>query len=287
MNNKTKAVLLILLSAFAFSIMQAFLKLSGDVPVVEKVFFRNLVSCFIAFIMVKKAKLPLFGSKPNRGFLLTRSLLGVTGMALYFYAIGNMNLADSSLLNKLSPFFVTIFAFFFLKEKISKVQVWAMAVVFMSSMLVIKPKFDLSVLPALAGFSSAIFAGAAYTLVRYLGKLEKPATIVFFFSLVSTVVMIPFIMINPVMPSVTQLLLLLGTGVLAAVGQFTLTYAYRMAPASDIAIYNYTNIVFAGWWGFLIWQEIPDWLSITGAVIIVGTSLGLFIHQHRSSRLAS
>ncbi len=280
MSQKTTAVLLILLSAFTFSVMQAFLKLSGDIPVYEKVFFRNLVSCFIAFLIVRKKGLSLFGKKENRGFLMLRSLLGVIGMALYFYAIGHMNLADSSLLNKLSPFFVTIFAASFLKEKITAIQIWALVIVFFASLLVIKPRFDLSVLPALAGFSSAIFAGAAYTAVRYLGKLEKPATIVFFFSLVSTLTMIPFIIANPIMPNMNQLLLLLGTGVLAAIGQFTLTYAYRMAPASDIAIYNYTNIVFAGWWGFMIWQEVPDFMSISGAILIVGISLALFIYQH-------
>jgi drug/metabolite transporter (DMT)-like permease len=98
--------------------------------------------------------------------------------------------------------------------------------VFAAATLIIKPKFDLSVLPALAGFVGAAVAGAAYTLVRYLGSREKPATIVFFFSLISVLGMIPAVAANFVMPKWLEFAALLATGVFAAGGQFGLTYTF-------------------------------------------------------------
>ncbi|MCK4956243.1 MAG: EamA family transporter, partial [Candidatus Cloacimonetes bacterium] len=126
MTNKTKAVIFMLISATAFAITQAFVKLSGDLPVFEKVFFRNIVSLVIAFITCQKKGSSLFGDKPNRSFLLSRSLIGAIGMVLYFFSISNLILADAAMLNKLSPFFVTIFAVIFLKEKLSRIQIPAL-----------------------------------------------------------------------------------------------------------------------------------------------------------------
>ena len=103
----------------------------------------------------------------------------------------------------------------------------------------IKPKFDLSILPALAGFIGAAAAGGAYTLVRYLNSTEKPATIIFFFSIFSVAILtIPAIIFYE-QPSILQLVYLLLTGVFAALGQFGLTFAYRYAPANEVSFYSW------------------------------------------------
>ena len=112
-----------LISALSFAFMGAMVKLAGDLPVIEKVFFRNLISLIVAFVLIKKAGVPLFGLRKNQKYLLLRSLLGLGGVILYFIAISRLSLADSSMLNKLSPFFVTIFALFFLKEKLLKFHI--------------------------------------------------------------------------------------------------------------------------------------------------------------------
>ena len=281
MDNKPKAVLYMLISACAFAVMGAMVKLSGNVPVFEKVFFRNLVSLMMAYVMIKNSQSSFWGKQENRKLLLARAILGLIGVALYFYAISNLILADSAMLNKLSPFFVTLFAAWFLKEKLSPVQIPALVVVFFGAMLIIKPQFDLSILPAIAGATSALTAGASYTVVRYLKDKESPATIVFYFSFVSVVGMIPFVLMDFQLPTAIQLFFLIGTGVFAAIGQFTLTFAYKYAPAAEISIFNYFSILFSAMIGFLIWGEVPDGLSMMGGVLVVAAAGLTFWYSNR------
>jgi len=279
MDNKSKAVILMLISSLAFAGSAAAVKLSGDLPVFEKVFFRNILAVLIAFIAIRRKGDRLWGEKKNRLILLIRSLLGIAGMAMYFYAIQNLYLADSAILHKLFPFFVTIFAAIFLKEKLTKIQIPGMMIAFIASMLIIKPKFDYSVFPALAAFGTALLSGGTYTMVRYLRDKETPATIVFFFSFMSLVILSPLVLLDFQLPTIEQWIYLFMIGLFAAIGQFSLTYAYRYGKASEIAVYNYVNIIFAALLGFLIWQEVPDILSIIGGIVIIGISVIIFYYN--------
>ncbi|GMQ62222.1 DMT family transporter [Vallitalea maricola] len=281
MDNKPKAVLFMLISAIAFALMQTMVKLAGDIPTFEKVLFRNLVSLFVALSVIYRTKTPMFGKKENQKYLLGRSLLGLGGVVFYFYAINNLIMADAAMLNKLSPFFVTIFACIFLKEKLNKIQIPSLIIVFIGAMLIIKPEFSFEVLPAGAGLLSAVCAGAAYTLVRLLKNKENPSTIVFYFSFVSVIVMIPLTILHFQMPVGMQWLYLIGTGIFAAMGQYGLTFAYKYAPASEISIYNYLSIIFAAIMGFIVWGELPDWLSVLGSILIVSTAIVAFVYQNK------
>lgn len=283
MKSKSKAVLYMLLSALFFAFMAAMVKLSGDIPVFEKVFFRNLISLFVAFGALKNSNGSIFGKKENQKYLIARALLGLTGVFFYFYSISKLNLADSAMLNKLSPFFITIFAVTFLKEKLTPMKVISMIVVFLGALLVIKPQWNLSVVPSIAGFLSAAFAGGAYTLVRFLKNRENPATIVFYFSFVSVIGTFPFMLVNFAVPTKIQFIYLVLTGVFAAVAQFALTYSYKYAPASEVAIYNYVNIVFSAIIGFSIWNEIPDILSVIGGTIITLMAIIVYFQGKKSA----
>jgi drug/metabolite transporter (DMT)-like permease len=281
MQIKTKAVLLMLFSAFSFACMGLMVKQAGNLPVYQKVFFRNLVSLFIAFYAIKRTNISLWGEKAHRPFLLLRSITGLLGVICYFFAIFHLNLADSAMLNKLSPFFVTFFAFLFLREKLESYQIVALIVVFSASLLIIKPKFDISILPGIAGFLSAVLAGASYTTVRYLGDKEKPATIVFFFSFISVIGILPFMLFTFVVPTIQQWIFLFATGIFAGIGQISLTYAYRFAPASEIAIYNYSSVIFSAILGFTFLSELSDFFSLLGIAIILLTSLFLFYRNRK------
>jgi len=283
MTNKTKAVILMLVSSLAFALSAAAVKLAGDIPVFEKVFFRNIISVLIAYIIIRKKRMPAFGKLESQKYLVLRSLLGIIGMVLYFYAINNLFLADSAMLHKLFPFFVTIFAAIFLKEKISKIQIPALMIVFLAALLIIKPRFDYSILPALAGFGTAVISGMTYTLVRFLRDHEHPSTIVFYFSFTSLIILTPFIIIDFQIPTMQQLVYLLLIGIFGAIGQFSLTYAYRYGKASEVAIYNYSNIIFAAIIGFVIWGELSDTWSIIGGIMIILISIIVFMYNHKKS----
>ena len=284
-----KAIVFMIASAFSFALMGAFVKFSGDIPLLQKVFFRNLISVFIAFFMVyknsKKGKLQLIKDPGNLPKLILRSVFGLTGVVFYFYAINNMNLADSSMLNKLSPFFVALFASFFLKEKLKRSTMFSMFAAFISALLIIKPQFDLTVIPALSGALSGALAGGAYTILRSLKDKEHPSSIVLFFSLFSVAVLIVPVTIIFKVPDLFQLFSLVMIGVCAAFGQLGLTYAYRYAPASQISIFNYTSILFAGIIGFVLWAEVPDVYSMIGGVGVILSGVVVFLSNSGKLRL--
>lgn len=288
-DNITKGVLCMVGSGLAFAFMGAFVKLAGDIPTFQKVFFRNSVSMIVALVMIRKIgfkNIPLFGHKGNRGMLILRSIMGVSGVGLNFWAINHLFLTDSTMLNKISPFFVTIFAWLFLREKMSKLQIPATIIVFLGALLIIKPEFSMDVLPALAGFGGAAAAGAAYTIIRFLKGKEEPATIIFFFSLFSVVSTFPIMMIQGfVPPTAAQWFYLIMIGVSASFGQFGVTTAYKYAPAAEVSIYNYTSVIFATLIGyFILDKEIPDIWTIIGSVIIVGVAVLIFIYNHKRAK---
>ncbi len=201
MSNKTKAVFCMLISALGFTFMSVTVKYVTGIPLFEKVFFRNLISLVVAFSMLKKSSAPMFGRRENQLALLARSSFGLAGVVLNFYAIANLTLADSSMLGKLSPIFVTIMACIFLKEKIDSKQILSIIITFLGALLVIKPEFSLEMLPSLAGILSAAASGVAYTLLRYLKDKESPDTIIFYFSLISVVFTAPFALAEYVQPT--------------------------------------------------------------------------------------
>ena len=281
MSNKTKAVFCMLISALGFTFMSVTVKYVTGIPLFEKVFFRNLISLGVAFFMLKKSSAPMFGRRENQLALLARSSFGLAGVVLNFYAIANLTLADSSMLGKLSPIFVTIMACIFLKEKIDSKQILSIIITFLGALLVIKPEFSLEMLPSLAGILSAAASGVAYTLLRYLKDKESPDTIIFYFSLISVVFTAPFALAEYVQPTFIQLGLLLATGVFASVGQFGITYAYKFAKATEVSIYNYSAIVFGIILGFIFFGEIPDALSLLGGAIIIAVAFYIFKHNQK------
>lgn len=269
MDNKRKAVLYMILSTLAFSIMQFFVKIVEGIPVYEKVFFRNLVSFIVSLIILLIIKKPLFGNKGSKKFLLFRSMLGFLGLMSFFYAVDNMVMADATILNRLSPFIVTILAFLFLKEKITKIQIIVLIGVFIGALLIIKPQMNTNIIPSISALLSAVFAGGAYTILRFLKNKENPFTIVFVFSLFTLCAIIPFAAINFVIPSNIDLIFLVLVGVFASLGQIFLTYSYKYAPASEISIYNYLTVLFVSLISFFLLNEYQDIFSIIGSVIIV------------------
>lgn len=289
LSSKTKGIICILLSAFCFSGMSSFINLSGDLPVPQKVFFRNLVALFCASAVLLKNHQPF---KPIKGCLkyhFLRSSVGLIGVFGNFYATTHMaHTADAAMLNKLSPFATLIFSALFLKEKVKPKQAVAIVVAFVGAMFVIKPTLsNVELVPSLAGFIGGVSAGAAYTTVRHMAnKGENGKFTVFFFSAFSVAVTAPYLIFNyhPMTPQ--QLFYLFMVGVCAAGGQFAITAAYTFAPSSEISVYDYSNIVFTAIEGyFFLGHQIPDVLSIVGYFIICLMAVWMFIYNNKSTEL--
>ncbi|MBE0450405.1 MAG: DMT family transporter [Clostridia bacterium] len=265
---KKKGIIYILLSALFFSIMAAFVKSVPELPLTEKMFFRNLVGLIAVSFTVYRKKIKLKPQKPTLMFL--RSLFGLIGVGLYYAALERLPLANAVILNKLSPFFVMVFAVFFLKEKVNRPQKIALFIAIVGALFVVRPSLDYSLLPGVLGLLSAAFAGAAYTVIRKLTAYDPPILIVFYFCLFSSVVLLPFMAIEGfVVPDIPGFLSLIGIGVSALIAQLFMTNAYQYAPASELSIYSYSDIIFSFVIGLVVWFELPDVLSLFGGILIV------------------
>lgn len=273
----------IILSAFCFAWMNAFVRLSGDLPSIEKSFFRNFIAAIFAFIILIKGHTSLRWQKGNLKFLLIRSITGTIGILCNFYAVDHLVLSDASMLNKMSPFFAIIFSYLFLKEKCTPVQIFGVIAAFIGSLFIIKPTFgNMDLIPSLIGFAGGMSAGAAYTTVRHLGQRgERGPLIVFFFSAFSCLVTLPFIIADFHPMSIFQLCMLLLAGMAAAGGQFSITAAYCHAPSREISVYDYSQIIFSALLGFFFFDQIPDGWSIVGYIIICAVAVGMFIYNNR------
>lgn len=213
--------------------------------------------------------------KGNLPALLARSIAGVVGIVCNFYAIDHMNIADASILNKLSPFFTIVFSALLLKEKPALLDWLMVGLAFFGALFVVKPSFDFSQSgPALIGVLGGLGAGLAYTFVHYLGKKgERNALIVFFFSTFSCLAVLPMVIVQWQPMQVMQVVWLLLAGAAASGAQFSLTAAYSCAAAKDISVYDYSQVVFSAIWGVAFFSELPDIWSFVGYVIIIGAAV--------------
>lgn len=278
---KNKGIVMIIVSALCFAFMNMFVKLSGDIPSIQKSFFRNLVAVVIAFCILKKSGVGFYVEKKNIPLLLGRSICGTVGIIANFYAVDHLLLADASIIQKLSPFIVIIFSYFLLKESVTKMQIISIFVAFIGMLFVVKPSFQNSQFTAsLVAFIGALGAGCAYTMVRMLSqKGVKGPQIVFYFSLFSCLCVVPYLLLYFQPMSLQQVLILLLAGVAAAGGQFSVTAAYSYAAGRDISIYDYSQVIFAAILGFFVFGQIPDILSFIGYTIIFAVSLYRLRHE--------
>lgn len=271
---KIQGILYIILAGFFFSLMTFFVKCSGNLPTMQKAFFRNAVAMIVSIVLLARSEEGFYIKKSSWPCLFLRSLCGTAGLILNFYAIDRLGLADSNILNKLSPFFAIVMSVFLLKEKANKVEWLSVAIAFIGAIFVIKPSFQITSVYGLIGLLGGLGAGVAYTFVRKLGKQgERGPVIVMCFSTFSCLITVPFLIMNYVPMSSEQWIFLLLAGAAATGGQLSITKAYTKAPAKEISVFDYSQIVFAALLGFLFLHEIPDCYSIIGYVIIIGIAV--------------
>ena len=276
MSKRSKGILFIVLSALLFAGMNLFVKLSGDLPVFQKVFFRNAIAAGIAFTVLMKNKSRLLPcSKRSALFLSLRAAFGLLGVICNFYAVDRLVIGDASILNKMSPFFAVVFAFLFVKEKPRLYQWLILAGAVAGAVFVIKPSFaNADFLPAMVGFLGGVAAGAAYGCVRKLGMIgENKAYIVFFFSAASTLAVTPVMIAGYQPMTAVQLIFLLSAGICAALAQFCITTAYTCAPPKEISVYDFSQVIFASLLGWAALGELPDLFSLIGYLIILSMAV--------------
>jgi len=271
-----------LFASFTFAIMGAFAKLASEnMSSLEVVFFRNLFGVFIIGYAVYKK--PMIHAGGKLLLLLFRGTMGFLALLAYFYNIANIPLGDAVTFSKTAPIFTAIFAFIFLKEKLSFSAWLAVFVGFGGILLITQPtglgfsKYDI------LGIFSGIGAALAYTSVRELRKYYDTRAIVLSFTLVGTIGPIflfllskyfyisslDFIMGEFVMPTGIVWLYVVGLGVLGTMSQYFMTKAYGETKAGIVGAVSYTNIIFAIFVGVLLGDSLPDLTTTLGILLII------------------
>lgn len=273
MSNRVKGALSLIGSSTAFALMSVFVKLTGGVvSLFQQIFFRNIVMLVFAGYMIYKNGQRYMPARGNRGLMFFRCLFGYLALLGNFYAVNNLYLGDAQALQKLAPIFVTIFAVIFLGESFTRVKVISLLTAFLGALLVVNPKFDARLVPAVVGVLSSVLAGMAYTMVSYLQRKEESEvgnTIIFNFALLSCILSFGPMARDFVRPDLSLGVLLLMIGVLAALGQYLLTRAYRLTEASSISIYDYSGVVVSAILGLVLFKEYLPINSLLGILIII------------------
>ena len=265
--------------------MALFVRLCDDwgspVSSFQKGFFRNLVALAIAAVAwwrVARGR-TLDGRRETRNvlglrskvLLLLRATLGTVGIFANFYALSHITIAEGQTLNKTAPFFTVLFAWLFLGEKATRRQVLPLVLAFFGVVLIAKPGFaGAAAFPLAMGLLGGACAGGAYACVRGLRRHNvDPAFIILFFSAFSCLASVPFMIAGFDPMTWQQTLILLGAGASAALGQFGITLAYGYAEPREIAVFDYSNILFTAAFGFMCFAQVPDVWSVLGFAAIL------------------
>lgn len=275
MSNKHKSIIAMLISSLGFSLMGTFVKLTGDIPVIQKVTFRTYIILITVFFMTRQAKVSLRGLKHWK-LLGLRSIFGTIGILFNFYALNSLVLSDASILFRISTFFLLFFSWIFLGERISIKQLATIVIAFIGVIFILKPQLDLQIIPYVFAILGALFAAAAYTVVRVLGSKEEPLVTVFYFAAFTSLILTPVALIGFQPMTGLQVIYALCAGLGAAIGQVGVTYAYKHAPAKEVSIYGYFGVVFSALFSIFIFSVVPDIFSVIGYLIIFGASYYMY-----------
>lgn len=267
------------LSAFFFSLMAALAKLAGKaVPLFELVFARSLVVALLSGASLLRRGIPFRGREPR--FLLLRGVLGFAALTCFYYAVVHLPLADATVIHFMNPVIAAFIAAVWLGEHMGVKEVLLVLSSLGGVLVVARPALifgadaALPLLPVGIGLCGAVLSASAYVTIRRL-RAEPPMLIVFWFAAVCTLLSLPFLLADPVLPSLGTLVVLIGVGLTTHVGQVFVTWGLRLERAGRASAVGYLQIVFASLWGWLLFSEVPDLWTWVGAAVIVGSTLAL------------
>ena len=263
-----------ILSAFFFCLMTVFVKLAGGaVPTIQIVFVRGVITFLFIYIIIKKKGIYLWGR--NHFLLSLRGLMGSVALFFVYESIQRFPLSDSTVIQYLYPIFTTLLAAVILSESVNKSVIFSVFLGFSGVYIILGmpyigldiSSFNLSsIIIAIAG---SFLTGLAYVLVRLCSNMEEsPYVIMFYFPLFTVPLSLPFTFYSWVDPSLKTWIILFFVGVFTMLGQFFLTFAYKLLPASRVAPVSYIQVPFSLLASMMVFQENLSFDFIIGATII-------------------
>lgn len=276
------------LAAFLmFTIMNVFAKLlSANHSVIEIAFYRNLIASLPFLILVfgmGRRDIIIIRSKP--AVVAVRALLGSVTLAMTFAAYSLMPMADTTVFLFTSSLFIPILGVIFLREKVGPYRWSAVIVGFIGVVIMMRPSSGVYALGMTIALAAAFMQATMSIVLRYLGGHESAETISFYFFVIGTFVTalaLPFVAVRPTLQEIP---LLFGVGLSGAAAQWLYSTAFRNAPAAVISVFNYSSIIWATLFGWLIWNDIPLPTVLAGASVVIASNMFVIWREKRLGKI--
>jgi drug/metabolite transporter (DMT)-like permease len=273
---------------FSFTVMNMFAKLlSANHSVIEIAFYRNLIASLPFLIMVfafGRREILVLRTKPTLvGF---RAVLGTVSLITTFTAFSLMPMADTTALLFTSSLFIPVLGVVFLKESVGPYRWSAVVIGFIGVVIMAHPSGEVYALGIAVALCAALIHAILQIILRYLGRYESPETISFYFFIIGTFITalpLPFIAVRP---TIAEVPLLFGVGLSGAAAQWLLSTAFRNAPAAIVTVFNYSGIVWATLFGWMIWNDWPLPTVIAGAAVVIASNILMIWRESRIGRIS-
>ncbi len=256
-----------LLATLLFTCMNVLVKLVPNIPAIEIIFFRSVISLIICYVTLRSQKVSVVGN--NKKLLLARGAAGALALVCYFITLQNIPLATAVTLQYLSPIFTAVLGIFLVREKVKPLQFLFFGLAFAGVLLVEGFDSRVNSLYLLLGIGAGFFAGLAYNIIRKLNITEHPLVIVFYFPLVTIPLTIWYVISNWVQPEGIEWIYLLLIGVLTQFAQYFMTKAYQLEELSKVASLNYIGIIYALGFGYFIFEETFHPMTYIGMMLVL------------------
>jgi drug/metabolite transporter (DMT)-like permease len=273
---------------FMFTVMNVFAKLlSARHSVIEIAFYRNLIASMPFLIMVfafGRRDILQIRSKP--GFVGLRAVLGCISLMTTFAAYSLMPMAETTVLLFTASLFIPVLGVVFLKESVGPYRWAAVVIGFAGVVIMAQPTGAVYALGIAVAMCAALLHATLQIVLRYLGRFESPETITFYFLVIGTLVAalpLPFVAVPP---TVDEIPLLFGVGLSGAAAQWLLSTAFRNAPAAIVTVFNYSGIVWAMLFGWMIWNELPMPAVLVGAAVVIASNILMIWRESRLDRIS-
>lgn len=273
---------------FSFTVMNMFAKLlSANHSVIEIAFYRNLIASlpflFMIFALGRREILVLRSKPTLVGF---RAVLGTASIITTFAAFSLMPMADTTALLFTSSLFIPILGILILRESVGPYRWSAVIIGFAGVVIMTRPSGQAYTLGIIVALCAALMHAILQIMLRYLGRFESPETVTFYFFVIGTfltALALPFVAVKP---TITEVPLLLGVGLSGAAAQWLLSTAFRNASAAIVTVFNYSSIVWATLFGWMIWNEWPLPAVWAGAAIVIASNILIVWRESRLGRIS-
>lgn len=271
---KISSVQSMLLAGIFFALMNVSVKFIPHIPAIEIILFRSLFSLIFSYSILKQQKVPVFGN--NKKLLVLRGVVGSVGLITFFYTLQKIPLASAVTIQYLSPIFTTILGIFLVKERVKPIQFLFFAISFAGVLVVQGFDSRVNLFYAAIGVTSAIFSGLAYNVIRKLKNTEHPLVIIFYFPLVTLPIATVVSYFTWVQPVGWDWAILLWIGICTQTAQYFMTVAYQNANVAKVSSMTYLGLLYALFFGFLLFGETFGTMSYVGmGLVLLGILLNL------------